>query len=135
MRTDEGEADRPDEDPFAPKCEREVLLSSITLLRLSSGKGGIGGILARRIGRCGELSFLEEGEPGSILLKLYEEKRLEARRSRGSCRDNAANVDLVSAGTSGTSSGDVCISLVSDIERDSDGRLRTGNKGANLGGL
>jgi hypothetical protein len=91
--------------------------------------------LARRIGLCGELSFLEDGEPGSILLKLYEENRLEARRSRGSCRDNAASVDLVSAGTSGTGSGGVCISLVSDIDNDSDGRFRTGSRGANLGGL
>jgi hypothetical protein len=111
----------------------------MTLARLVSGRGGIGGILARRVGRCGELSFLEDGEPGSILLKLYDENRLDARRSSGSCLDNAANVDLVSGGTSGIGStddnGGVATSLVSGIVIDSVGRLSTGKDGANLGGL
>ena len=69
MRTDEGEADRPEDEPFAPRCDRDDS-PSITLLKFISGKGGIGGIFARRIGRCGELNFLEDGEPGNILLKL-----------------------------------------------------------------
>jgi hypothetical protein len=81
---------------------------------------------------------LEDGEPGNILLKLYEENRLEALRSSGSCLDNAASVDLVSGGTSGAGStedsGGVTTSPVSIII-DSDGKLRTGSRGANLGGL
>lgn len=53
-------------------------------LPLVSGRGGMGGTAARLVGLCGELSFLDDGEPGNILLKLYEENRLEARRSSGS---------------------------------------------------
>lgn len=136
MRTDDGDAERPDDDPFAPRCDRDDS-PSIARVKFISGKGGIGGMFARRIGRCGELNFLDDGEPGNILEKLYDENRLEALRSSGSCRDKAANVDLVSAGTSVGStedSGGVTTSLVSIII-ESEGRLRTGSNGANLGGL
>jgi len=70
VRTDEGLAERPDEDPLAPRCDRDEFPSSIALVKFISGKGGIGGMFARRMGRCGELNFLDDGEPGNILLKL-----------------------------------------------------------------
>lgn len=102
---------------------------------IDSGSGGKGGTAARLVGRCGELTFLDEGEPGSILLKLYEENLLDALRSSGSCLDKAASVDLVSGGTSGicsTGSGGVIGPSTSVMLMDSDGRLRTGSEGARL---
>lgn len=69
VRTDEGDAERPDDEPLAPRCDLDDP-SSMALTRFISGKGGMGGIFARRIGLCGELSFFEDGDPGNILLKL-----------------------------------------------------------------
>lgn len=122
-------------EPLASSRRLGTIPSSTEPPPTDSGSGGMGGTAALRVGRCGELIFLEEGEPGSILLKLYDENRLEARRSSGSWRDSAASVDLVSGGTSGmrsTGSGGVVRSVVSGMEIDSDGRLRTGKEGARL---
>lgn len=60
-----------------------------------SGRGGIGGgRSALRVGRWG-LSLVMPG----ILLKVYEENLLDARRSNASDRPRAARVARVSGGT------------------------------------
>lgn len=50
VRTDDGEVERSDMEPLAPRWERLDGPSSNDLDKLASGSGGIGGILARRIG-------------------------------------------------------------------------------------
>jgi hypothetical protein len=70
--------------PFASKWRLPPKPSSVVALPLDSGNGGMGGGTALLVGLCGELSFLDDGEPGNILLKLYDENRLEALRSNGS---------------------------------------------------
>ena len=96
-----------------------------------SGRAGMGGGRSpRRAGRCGEPTFLLGSDPGSILLKVYEEKRLLARRSRASDRCSAAKVARVSGVTSGMGMG----FGGGGSERSILGRLKVGRVGAGWSG-
>jgi hypothetical protein len=70
-----------------------------------SDKGGKAGALSLSpllVGLVGFAveDFLFPGEPGNILLKVYEENRLEARLSSGSERCRAARVPRVAGAIS-----------------------------------
>lgn len=104
-----------------------------------SGRAGNGGARsALLVGLCGLFTddFLLPGEPGTILLNVYDENRLEARRSSGSDRCSAARVERVACGTScmvSVGGGGGVLTVGGGMSIKAEGRLRRGKAGVKEG--